>query len=236
MKLLVSVVDESEVGAAVRGGADIIDVKNPREGSLGASLPHVIRRVRELTPPDLPVSAAIGDAPDLPGTTALAAAGAAGCGVQYVKVGLPGPRERAAALLLLSEVCRAVRDRNPLAQVVVTGYADDRHSGSLLPDELPELAVQAGAHGCMLDTANKGDGTLLSALPDSVLQAFVAGCRGAGLLCALAGCLREQDMPRILALAPDIVGVRGAACGGDRLHGRVDEEAVLRLKGRLASG
>ncbi len=50
MELLISVIGEHEVEAAVSGHADIVDVKNPREGSLGANFPHVIRRVREITP------------------------------------------------------------------------------------------------------------------------------------------------------------------------------------------
>ena len=107
MELLISVVGEHEVEAGVGGQADIVDVKNPREGSLGANFPHVIRGVREITPSEVPVSVAIGDFPNLPrnGAAALAAAGgeaarttaghgkgpcAAGCGVQYVKVGLSG--------------------------------------------------------------------------------------------------------------------------------------------------
>lgn len=236
MQLLVSVVEPSEVDAAVAGGADIIDVKNPREGSLGAGLPHVISRVRELAPPELPVSAAIGDVPNLPGMAALAAAGAAGCGVQYVKVGLLGPRGPAEALHLLGEVRRAVHDRAPSAQVMATGYADARRIGALLPADLPGVAAEAGADGCMLDTADKSGGTLLGILSSAELEAFVADCRRHGLVCALAGSLSEYDMPSLLALGPDIVGFRGAACGGDRVGGRVEEEAVRRLRGLIAQG
>jgi uncharacterized protein (UPF0264 family) len=50
MKVLISPKDEFEAKAAVDGGADIIDVKNPDEGSLGANFPWVIRQVRNLVP------------------------------------------------------------------------------------------------------------------------------------------------------------------------------------------
>jgi uncharacterized protein (UPF0264 family) len=229
-RLLVSVVDADEVTAAVAGGADIIDVKNPREGSLGAGVPHVIRDVRERTPAEVPVSAAIGDMPDLPGTAALAAAGAAACGVQYVKVGLLGPRDRDAALTLLGAVCRAVRDVDDGVRVMATAYADARRTGSVLPLDLPGVAAEAGAAGCMIDTAAKGSVTLLSELDQTDLAAFVASCRRSGLVCALAGSLREEDLPLLCELEPDIIGFRGAACGGDRVAGRVDEGAVRRLK------
>lgn len=39
MKLLVSPINKEEAIAAYKGGADIIDVKNPKEGSLGANFP-----------------------------------------------------------------------------------------------------------------------------------------------------------------------------------------------------
>jgi uncharacterized protein (UPF0264 family) len=101
MQLLISVVNEEEAKSAFGGGADIVDVKNPLEGALGANFPRVIRRVRQCTPPRLPVSVAIGDAPDKPGATALAALGAAVCGVQYVKVGLYGTKKPRQAVFLL---------------------------------------------------------------------------------------------------------------------------------------
>ncbi|MFA4966139.1 MAG: (5-formylfuran-3-yl)methyl phosphate synthase [Thermoleophilia bacterium] len=235
MQVLVSVVRADEVAAAVAGGADIIDVKNPREGSLGAGFPHVIRRVRELTPARLPVSAAIGDAPDLPGMAALAAAGAAACGVQFVKVGLLGPREPCAARVLLAAVCRAAREQDPAVRIMATAYADAAAVGALPPLELPAVAAAAGADGCMLDTARKGGGGLLAMLTDEDLESFVGESRRAGLLCALAGSLCEEDLPRIAAIAPDIVGFRGAACRGRRREGWVDAEAVRRLRARATA-
>jgi (5-formylfuran-3-yl)methyl phosphate synthase len=234
MELLISVVGEHEVEAAVSGHADIVDVKNPREGSLGANFPHVIRRVRALTPTEIPVSVAIGDFPNLPGTAALAAAGAAGCGVQYVKVGLLGPRDHDEALSLLAAVCRAGRDQDPRVRIMATAYADAGKTGSLAPLDLPAIAAEAGADGCMIDTAAKSGGTLLTELGAKELESFVARCREVGLLCALAGSLRVADMERLRDLAPDIVGFRGAACRDGRRDGSVDREAVQRLKDLVA--
>lgn len=234
MQLLISVVGVAEVGAAVSGGADIVDVKNPHEGSLGAAAPHVVRAVRVATPVAVPVSAAIGDVPDLPGMAALAAAGAASCGVEYVKVGLRGPSDEASALRLLRAVCRAAAEAARPPRVMAAGYADADAVGALPPLLLPAVAAAAGAHGCMLDTACKDGGTLFSALRDDDLRRFVEDCRRRSLVSALAGSLSERDLPRLTAIAPDIVGFRGAACGGDRLSGQVDASAVRRLKAAAA--
>jgi uncharacterized protein (UPF0264 family) len=234
-KLLVSVVSASEVPAAVAGGADIIDVKRPDEGALGASFPRVIRRVRELTPRELPVSAAIGDVPNLPGTVALAGLGAAVCGVQYVKVGLLGPRDPNDAVRLLQEVCRAVRGCDPHIRIIATAYADAQKIDALPPMHLPAVAVEAGVDGCMLDTAVKSKGTLLTNLSAAQLQDFVERCRASRLLCALAGSLGKADIPRACEFGADIIGVRSAVCHGDRSSGRVARQKVQSLKALIAA-
>ncbi len=236
MLLLVSVVREEEVAAAVAGGADIVDVKNPAEGGLGAAEPGRVGRVRALTPVAVPVSAAIGDAPMLPGTMALAALGAATCGADYVKVGLYGPRDAVEAEGLLGAVCRAVAQHSPRTRVMAAGYADARDFGAVAPGDVPAVAARAGAHGCMLDTLAKDGRCLFDFLDTPSLAAFVGQCRDKGLTSALAGSLRLCHAPLLARLGPDIVGVRSAVCQGDRLGGLVSAPAVARLRAALAAG
>src|SRR5262245_25354593 len=121
MRLLVSVTDAGEARVAVEGGVDIVDVKNPAEGSMGAPPPRVIEEVREVVPPERPVSAAIGDLPNLPGTAALAALGAARSGAGYLKVGLWGTSTTEQAVAVLRAVRAAVDDG---ATVIAAAYAD----------------------------------------------------------------------------------------------------------------
>ena len=110
MKLLVSPKDVKEASEAIAGGADIIDVKNPREGALGANFPWVIRQIRLLAPVRVEVSCAIGDVPNLPGSVSLAALGAATLGVDYVKVGLYGLKTAKDAVYLMKNVCKAAKE------------------------------------------------------------------------------------------------------------------------------
>ena len=106
MKLLVSVVDAGEARAAAAAGADVVDVKNPAEGSLGAPSPAVIAAVRAAVPPTCRSAPRSATCPTCPGTAALAALGAARSGATFVKVGLWGVATEAEAVALL----RAVRD------------------------------------------------------------------------------------------------------------------------------
>src|SRR5947209_15324965 len=121
MRLLVSVISAEEARRALAGGADIIDVKDPREGALGAPSPRVLSEVVRVVGAAAPVSVALGDLPNLPNTAALAGHGAALCGAGYVKVGLRGVRELDEAVPLLRAVADAV---TPRAAVVAAAYAD----------------------------------------------------------------------------------------------------------------
>jgi len=225
MRLLISVVDAGEARVAAGAGADIIDVKDPSRGALGEAAPSVVRAVREATPAHLPVSAALGDGPFIPDAAATLARESAASGAAFVKLGLRETSLAAAAASL-----RAARAGLPASvHLVVAGFADFARAGAPQPVELPGLAAAAGAQGCLLDTAVKDGRGLLHWLDERELEAFVAACRARGLLSALAGSLRAEDVARLLPIGPDLVGFRGAACIGDRVGGRIDAERVSAL-------
>jgi uncharacterized protein (UPF0264 family) len=229
LKLLVSVVDKAEALKSIKGGAHILDVKNPKEGSLGANFPRVIKEVKEAVPKNVEVSATIGDLPNLPGTASLAALGAAVSGADYVKAGLFGVRTPEEAIALMREVCRAVKEHDVGLKVIAAGYADFRTVGCVSPLELPEVVHVVGADGVLVDVKNKnGKSNLFNCFTDKDLQGLVDDAHDYDLIVALAGSLRRQDIPRIGDLGADILGVRGAVCtGGDRVAGRVRSEKVM---------
>jgi len=233
VKLLVSVVDAGEARAAAEAGADIVDVKNPAEGSLGAPSPAVIADIRAAVPVALPVSAAIGDMPNLPGTAALAALGAAHSGAAFVKVGLWGASTEADAIVLL----RTVREAAPDAVVVAGAYADARRvpHAPLRPELLPRVARAAGVDVCLLDTAVKDGRGLLDWLSPEALTALVDEAHELGLELALAGALRAEDLPVVAATGADIAGVRSAACAGGRRTGPLDPSRVRALRAACAA-
>lgn len=228
MRLLVSVVNKREALEAIKGGAHIVDVKNPKEGSLGANFPRVIRQVKEIAPDNVEVSATIGDLPNLPGTASLAALGAAVSGAAYVKVGLFGVKTSVEATILMREVCRAVKDYNNASKVVAAGYADFSKVGCLNPLKLPKVAYKAQVDVVMIDVKIKSsESKLFHFLGDKELKKFVDEAHNSNLIAALAGSLDRQDVPRLYDLGADVIGVRRAVCSRrDRLNGEVQRRAV----------
>jgi uncharacterized protein (UPF0264 family) len=233
MKLLISVINEQEAIAAIKGGADIIDVKNPLEGALGAHFPEVIKRIRKTTSPEIPVSAAIGDAPDLPGLMSLAALGAATCNIQYVKVGLYGVRSIDRATNMLMEIKKAIKGYNQDIKIIAVAYGDGFKINAISPHDALIAAVESGYNGCMMDTIIKGEGDLFSAISVGNINKFLKLCRSKNLLSALAGSLKLEQLPLLKELNPDIIGFRGAVCRGDRVNGALDSEAVKNIKEKL---
>ncbi|MCX9025334.1 MAG: (5-formylfuran-3-yl)methyl phosphate synthase [Candidatus Methanoperedens sp.] len=228
MKLLVSPINVEEANICKLGGADIIDVKNPKEGSLGANFPWMIKAVKKAAG-NVPVSATIGDFNYKPGTASLAALGAAVAGAEYVKVGLYDIQTREQALEMLTNIVRSVKDYDKNKKVVASGYSDYRRINSISPFELPEAGEQAGVDVVMMDTGVKDGRSTFEFLTEQELMDFVRDAKEMGLQTAIAGTIKFKDIPALKRISPDIIGVRGCVCGGDR-NSAIKRELVERLK------
>jgi hypothetical protein len=237
MKLLVSPKDVEEAKAVIRGNADIVDVKNPKEGSLGANFPWVIKAIKELVEKEgengMEMSAAIGDFDYKPGTASLAALGAVSSGADYVKVGLFKVKTKQEAIDLLSGVVKAVKGFDPTKKVVSAFYSDHKRINSVSPFEITEIGKEVDIDVAMVDTGIKDGRSTLEFLSEEELKTFVSESRALGLDSALAGSLTFEDLPVIKAINPDILGVRGMVCGGDR-NDRVREGLVTELRRKVS--
>lgn len=224
-RMLVSVRSVAEALVAAEGGADFIDLKEPRDGALGglaaATIAAVVAALRERGI-RLPISATIGDKAmgDLPAILAQVEVVAA-CGVDYVKVGI---------------------ERTPGASAVIDALAASRHS--VVPVFIADRgldaahlaqACAAGFPGVMVDTADKLAGSVFDVMSIGALQAFIAAVREAGALAGVAGALRMEHLPDVLALAPDFAGFRSAVCAGDR-SGELDPVRLQALAEAMHAG
>ena len=179
VRLLVSVVSAAEARRALAGGADIIDVKDPSEGALGAPAPRVLSEVVDAVGGAAPVSVALGDLPDLPHTAALAARGAVLSGAAFVKVGLRGVVDLDRAVAVMRAVADAVGDR---ADVIAAAYADAGalDPPALAPALLPDVVRLTGIAGALVDTFVKDGRGLYGWLSEGDVAGLVARTRAAG--------------------------------------------------------
>lgn len=229
MRLLVSVANAAEASAALAGGADVIDAKNPLTGALGAVTPETLIDIHTQVAGRRPVTAALGDAID-EGAIEHSARRFAALGAALVKVGFAGIRGAERVKELAAAAVRGAKTGgHGHIGVVLVAYADADRAGSVSPNVLVNVAARAGAEGLLLDTADKAGPGLRGLVAPAALTAWVADAHAAGLFVALAGKLIAADLPFVRDAGADVAGVRGAACDGGRT-GCVSADKVRLLR------
>lgn len=224
--LLVSVRDAAEAAEAVAGGADLIDVKEPRGGSLGAASPAVMAEIVRTVAGRRPVSAALGELQERLGCTTADAAPQIPPGIQFAKLGLAGcadlPDWR-------EQWRRALGGLSPATARVAVIYADWPRAAAPPPSAVIAAARPAGCRALLVDTFDKRGPGLMGLWSLDDLRQVVRAGRDWGLLVVLAGQLRSEHFASLLPLEPDFLAVRGAACRAGRA-GRIDLRLVRELR------
>ena len=218
--LLVSVRNASEAEAALAGGATLIDIKEPRHGSLGAADEATQADIVSFVAGRVPTSAAWGELRDWNAATRCHVP----LGLQFAKLGLAD--------------CGSSQDwpqrwsqwADSLAtgvQAVAVVYADWRTCGAPSPEQILEAATQLTTRcgAVLVDTYAKQRGDLLACWTAAELDAFISQARAARLLSVVAGSLSLASLEKILPLSPNYVAVRGAVCRGGR-SGTLDPRRV----------
>jgi len=219
-QLLVSVRSIEEADAALAGGAQWIDVKEPARGALGAADARTVRAISKRVGGAVPVSAALGELHGLEDVDIASITASA----RWVKVGL------AHATSTWAYDLRALADAIGPERLIVAAYADGSQVGAPSIDELLEWTITHRAAGLLVDTAVKDGASLFDHVPPGDLQAIAHHARARGLIVALAGSLRAGHLPQVVKLRPDIIAVRGAACASNDRATNVDADRVAELR------
>ncbi|MEM4788332.1 MAG: (5-formylfuran-3-yl)methyl phosphate synthase [Ignisphaera sp.] len=229
IKLLVSVKNIDEVEDAVEGGADIIDVKDPSDGSLGLPDLSIVKGVVDVVKSlgGKEVSIALGDIDRENKALKYIAFVGGVFGIDYVKVGM-AVTDFGIAMRIAKEVVDIVR-MFPKSKVVLVGYADYQYIKSIEPLKVVDIAVKTGAEGVMIDTLRKNGLSSFDILPLEYMEKFVEKAREANLITAIAGSIRIKHIPLCVKLGFNVIGVRGAVCTGNRSD-RISRELVKCLK------
>ena len=230
MILMVSVQNLPEAQQALRGGADIVDVKNLQEALVGSAEPGLVKQIRETVPSAHHASVTLGVVPNQAGTVAMAVYTAGLLDATSVKVGfMQSEYDDAAEVLQASK--RALEGFE--TKLIGSLFADNHLYDGLEPRRMVELAKDTECDGWLIDTLTKDGRNLFDFIPEPELRDMVYEGKELGMSTALSGHLRLQDLDELARINPDIVGVRGAVCAkGDRGEG-VYWEAVAEFKRQL---
>ena len=231
--ILISVRNSVEVEVAHRGGADIIDIKEPSRGSLGAPDLDTACEIAGQLRDRLPVSLALGELIDHVQPVSTETGGLSirqwkqiPSSFSFAKVGLSRcrtiPRWKDFWAEALEKIPNGVRR-------VAVAYADWQDAGAPEIECVMEFGAELGCRAVLLDTHHKGNGTLLDHLDLASLSRFIRLAHSRNMVMVLGGSIDLPAIQSLLTLAPDYLAVRTAACRGGQRNGEIDVNRVRQL-------
>jgi uncharacterized protein (UPF0264 family) len=220
VKMLASVSNLDEAAMALSTGVDIIDLKDPNQGALGALAMDEIAKIVKLVNGRSPVSATIGDLSIIEDVTKTIQS-TIKTGVDIIKIGFFDKMDYQALV-------QAVSLYSKEQKIIAVLFADGLHDFSVLP-----LLRNAGFYGVMLDTANKNGQHLLSHLNLHALKIFILQAKQLKLEVGLAGALRESQVAELSALQPNYLGFRSALCEESQRENNLNAYKISHIKNML---
>lgn len=216
--MLASVNSLAEALLVLSADVDIIDLKQPALGALGALDIAAVKQIVAGIDGRCPVSATIGDLPMQPDPVFNAVKAMAETGVDYIKIGFfPGDDWQGT----VKKLSALTGQNRALIAVLFADTQPDPGIMSLLKD--------AGFTGVMLDTMNKQKGSLTQLMAKMEISQFVTQAKALQLLCGLAGSLRLEDIPELMPYKADYLGFRGALCQEHNRVGELNKQAVMQV-------
>jgi uncharacterized protein (UPF0264 family) len=221
-RLLVSVSSYAEAMLVQESAVDILDIKNPEAGALGALPLEEIRLIVKANHARKETSATIGDVPMHPAEVSHRVMETLATGVGIVKIGLyPDPQLEACVERMSEFTARG-------AKLVAVMFADHGVNLRLLPK-----LKAAGFYGVMLDTAQKDGRHLLDHLMLDEIDGFVRHARSLNLCTGLAGSLRAEHLSSIVPIGADYIGFRGGICEDFQRRNRISPSKIRDLNTML---
>ena len=226
--LLVSVRAAAEVPAALEGGADLIDVKEPLKGPLAPAEAEVVAAVIDAVDGKVPVSAALGEwSPN----AITEAHWHLELPLQYVKWGLAGYAPTPG----WGEDLLDTRRELPIGtEMVAVAYADWERAKSVPPAEVAKFAKRFRFKAFLLDTWGKDGKTLLDFMTAKEVAALVDGLTRVYTTVSVGGSLRPEQLKQLKGTVPDYFAVRTSVCAAGKRDGVIDATRVKKWKEMLA--
>lgn len=228
-QLLISVTSVKEAETALQCGADIIDLKDPKHGALGALPLRVINQITSFVhaqpkPHRKMVSATIGDLPMQPALLVQQVQALSTAEVDMIKIGFFQTSDSIlsdyqSCLDALQVMCASGLK---LVAVLFAEYA--------YPPGLIAAIAKAGFYGVMFDTAVKNGGTFLDYMTFEEVKAAVTQAHNQSIMFGIAGSLSIQHVKIAKNIEPDYIGFRGGVCASNQRKAELAPEKIQAIR------
>lgn len=228
-QLLISVRSVNEAKIALQCGTDIIDLKDPDQGALGALplelITEIVTFVHSRGKAERKViSATIGDLAMEPELILKHVLALSRTKVDIIKIGFfSDSSDRLTDFQRCLNVLKTVAKTG--VKLIAVLFVENEYPASLV-----NAVKNAGFYGVMFDTAYKNGVTFLNYFSVDEIAAVTKSVQAQGLLFGLAGSLNLQHMAIIKAIAPDYIGFRGGICVNHQRKSELDSEKIREIR------
>lgn len=232
-QLLISVRNSQEALTALSAGADIIDLKDPAVGALGALSVATMQAIAltikasSTATPSVTISATVGENHLSINHLIEVTMQTASLGIDVIKIALN--TKLIGGLLADTDFLNATnmlrKQHKKLIGVMFAEQAIDFNTLCKVKN--------LGFDGLMLDTAEKNGQNLLDYQSLEDLATFVQFCTKNHLICGLAGSLSQDLVEKLSHLNPNYVGLRGGVCCDLNRQAELDSNKIIEIKNML---
>ena len=220
-QLLISVKNVEEALIAKHTGVDIVDLKDPDVGALGALDVGVVRQIVTEMESTLLISATVGEHHDSVEALLRDVQLYASLGVDVVKVAVSDLFQQKN---FLTEVLQLTSKG---IKIVAVFFADKNPNLNLI-----SKLEKSGFYGAMMDTSKKSF-SLLTVQSERQLKGFLDLSKQYQLVSGLAGSLGREEVTTLLRLQPEFIGMRGGVCQNQDRKSALSDSKLRQIKGML---
>ncbi len=207
--LLVSVRSSQEALTALHPRVGIVDVKEPRRGSLGAADRSTLLEITKVVGRQRTLSIALGELRELH----VASLAGLPPSVGYAKFGLAGCDDWPEWPSKWKQAWERLPDQT---RRVAVYYADRGEAKCPTWEEVLHHSRRVACEVLLVDTYRKSGGDLWSWITREELRKLRNATRAHGIQLALAGSLTAARLAGLPQIQPDWIAVRTAVCAGNR--------------------
>jgi len=221
-KILTSIKSLTEIRLVLKKGVDVIDFKDPSNGSLGALATKQISLFLKSIPSNQLTSSTIGDIEDIK-TIREKVVMLSKTNIDFIKIGFFFDYTKIKILKNLKKLAKNKK-------IIAVLFADNKPNLNLIR-EIKKIQFD----GILIDTKNKKNGNLRNYLSTKKLKNFIKVSKEQNLSIGLAGSLNIKDIDPLIRLKPDYLGFRGALCMAKKRKDNISEVLLDRVISRFRS-
>ena len=221
-KILTSIKSFKEIDLVLKKRVDIIDFKNPANGSLGALPPNKINILLKNIPSNQKTSATIGDVYDINEIKKKVMV-LSKTNIDFIKIGFFFNEKK---IKLLKDLKKLAKRKKIIAVI----FADKKPNINLIKE-----IKKNNFDGVLIDTKKKNGGNLINYLSLKKLENFIEISKKENLSIGLAGSLNIKHINPLIKLNPDYLGFRGALCSEKKRKESINELLLNRVISKFRS-